>query len=277
MRCEGSTSNRMEHDERRPRARTRAGRRAWAPRRADDDPLDPSVLRRGGADGRALRRHDVRGDARAQRVEPSTVSLPRATDSPLARVPRLSSVPADAKAWAPSAEADGYDRGSGEDDDSPKARMARACRRTSTRSTLDRFSCCRASFGTACDTDPRRVGVPGVPEPPARGASPRLRRRAHGLARARRSRAARAARRARERVHGRDDHPRPAGGSPRPGAPAPARSRRWRPAPWAVDASGTASIRARRLDGRARCSAPASPSVSASARCSALRRAVHPL
>ena len=97
--------------------------------------------------------------------------------------------------WAAKRAADGYEAGSGSDEASPKARMARTMQHF-----VDQFEAtpvvvlpCLVRYR---DPHPSEGGehLPGLPEPAARRARPRVRRRHDHLARLRGARAAHAPR-----------------------------------------------------------------------------------
>ena len=146
------------------------------------------------------------------------------TDGPSARAAKELIARGARQAWGSKRESDGYSSGSGTVDDSPKARVARTMQRY-----VDEFANvpvlvlpCLVRYRDA-GVVRRRVDLPRGPEPPPRGARPRVRRGADGLAQDRRGRAPPAARHPGRRVHRRHDHDRTARGVTRPGAPPPDR------------------------------------------------------
>ena len=139
---------------RRSRARIPARRLARPARRPDDHPVDPSLPRRAGAARRAAG-DVVRRQPRAERIEPSTVPLPRAHRQ---------------RGRARGEGAHRRRRATGVGDQArPTAttvvrvrsttRRRRAwparCRRTSTSSNARPCSCCRASCATASRHRPK--------------------------------------------------------------------------------------------------------------------------
>ncbi len=98
-------------------------------------------------------------------------------DGPRAREAKAVLGTAFRREWATKVQADGYERGSGADPTSPKARMAATMQRF-----VDRFEetpvvvlACSLRY-RATEPPRRRQRLPGVPEPAARGAGAGLRR-----------------------------------------------------------------------------------------------------
>ena len=145
------------------------------------------------------------------------------TDGPVAREAKRLIGEGARRFWAAKREADGYDKGSGADAASPKARMARTMQHYV--DTYESVPVARPGLLRALpphQLQRRCVGLPRLPEPAAGRPRPRLRRRPDQLAVRRGRRAPRAAAHPRRGGDHGDHHPGPAPGAPRPGAAAPA-------------------------------------------------------
>ncbi len=129
--------------------------------------------------------------------------------------------------WGGKRTADGYDRGSGVEESSPKARMARTMQHY-----VDHFEDapvlvlpCLVRYREPTPTEGASI-YPACQNLLLAAPRARLRRSPHRLPRVRRARTPRAARDPRRRLHGRDHHDRPSRGRPRAGAtPADRRAR----------------------------------------------------